>query len=104
MVAVLTLLSVVAVSIIIVRVATKALQLTGLSAEAARFQAYSAFSGTGDTLVLYGKRSGLDELESRLAGASGDAAHEKARHVHERELREQDIDAAKRESLRSEPN
>jgi hypothetical protein len=260
MVAVFTLLSVVAISIVIVRVATKALQLTGLSAEAARFQAYSAFSGTGftteeaedvvrqpvrrrivmimmllrnaglvtavstlvlsfvgtetgtetlrrgvmliaglgvlvllarsswtdrqlsrvidwalkrytnlnvrdyytllnlkenynvsrfevhegawladktiqevdlvqegvlvlgilradgsylgtprgryrmhagDTLVLYGKRPCLDELESRLQGSSGDAAHEKAKHAHERELHEQDIEDARQESLRS---
>jgi hypothetical protein len=259
MVAVFTLLSVVAISIIIVRVATKALQLTGLSAEAARFQAYSAFSGTGftteeaedvvrqpvrrrivmimmllrnaglvtvistlvlsfvgtetgtdtlrrgvmlvgglgvlallarsgwadrqlsrvidwalkrytnldvrdyytllnlkedynvsrfeihkgtwlegktiqevdlvregvlvlgilradgsylgtprgryrlhagDTLVLYGKRPSLDELESRLAGTSGDAAHEKAKDAHERELQDQDVQDAKQESLR----
>jgi len=57
MVAVFTLLSVVAVSIIVVRVATKALQLTGLSAETARFQAYSAFSGTGASRPMRRKTS-----------------------------------------------
>jgi len=46
----------------------------------------------GDTLVLYGKRSNLDDLESRLAGTSGDAAHEKAKDAHERELQEQDVE------------
>ena len=80
MVAVLTLLSVVAISIIIVRVATKALQLTGLPAEAARFQAYSAFSGTGFT---------TEEAEDI-----------RAKHAHERELSLQDIEDAARESPR----
>lgn len=54
----------------------------------------------GDTLVLYGKRSCLDELENRLAGASGDLAHERAKHAHERELSLQDIEDAARESPR----
>jgi len=54
----------------------------------------------GDTLVLYGKRPCLHELESRLGGSAGDAAHEQAKHEHERELREQDIEDVKKESLR----
>lgn len=49
MVALSTLLSVVAISVVVVRVATKALELTGLSQDAARFQAFSAFTGTGFT-------------------------------------------------------
>lgn len=49
MIALLTLLSIVAVSIVVVRVATKALQFTGLSLDTARFQAYSIFTGTGFT-------------------------------------------------------
>ncbi len=49
MVAIFTLLSVVAISIVVIRVATRAFMLTGMSAEAARFQAYSAFTGTGFT-------------------------------------------------------
>lgn len=49
MLAVITLLSVVAVSIIIVRIAAIALMLTGLSRDVARFQARSALSGTGFT-------------------------------------------------------
>lgn len=42
-------LSVVGASIVVVRVATKALQMTGLAYDSARFQAYSAFTGTGFT-------------------------------------------------------
>lgn len=33
----------------------------------------------GDTLVLYGKAELLSELDLRPSGASGDAAHEKAK-------------------------
>jgi hypothetical protein len=47
--AVLTLLTVVAVSLLITRIATLALVSTGLSQESARFQARSAFSGSGFT-------------------------------------------------------
>jgi len=43
------LLSVLAISLVVTRVATIALMFTGLSAEAARFQARSAFTGTGFT-------------------------------------------------------
>lgn len=46
---VLTLLSVVVLSLIVVRVASVALTLTGLSRELARFEARSAFTGTGFT-------------------------------------------------------
>jgi hypothetical protein len=49
MTAVLSLLVVVTVSLLITRVATIALTATGLSAESARFQARSAFSGSGFT-------------------------------------------------------
>ncbi len=49
MVALFTLLSIIAVSIVVNRIATKALEHTGLSTEAARFQSYSAFTGTGFT-------------------------------------------------------
>jgi hypothetical protein len=49
MVALATVLVVVIVSLLIARVATVALVLTGLSREAARFQARSALSGTGFT-------------------------------------------------------
>lgn len=49
MLAVITLLSVVAISIIIVRISAIALMLTGLSRDVARFQARSALSGTGFT-------------------------------------------------------
>jgi TrkA-C domain len=47
--AILTLLIVVALSLVVTRVATVALTATGLSREAARFQARSAFSGAGFT-------------------------------------------------------
>jgi hypothetical protein len=49
MTAVLTLLTVIALSLLITRIATVALVSTGLSQEAARFQARSAFSGSGFT-------------------------------------------------------
>ncbi|MFO7821854.1 MAG: hypothetical protein R6V56_07380 [Lentisphaeria bacterium] len=44
-----TLLTALGLSLVITRLATTALTLTGLSAEAARFQARSAFTGTGFT-------------------------------------------------------
>ncbi len=49
MTAILTLLIVLALSLVVTRVATVALTATGLSREAARFQARSAFSGAGFT-------------------------------------------------------
>jgi hypothetical protein len=49
MLAVITLLIVVTVTLIVTRVATIALALTGMSKEAARFQARSALTGTGFT-------------------------------------------------------
>lgn len=49
MIALLSLLLVVAISILIVRIASAALVLTGLTKESARFQARSALSGTGFT-------------------------------------------------------
>jgi hypothetical protein len=49
MIAVFTFLTVLVLSLIIVRVATVALTLTGLSKEMARFQARSAWTGTGYT-------------------------------------------------------
>lgn len=49
MTAIITLLTVVAVSLLITRIATLALVSTGLSKESARFQARSAFSGSGFT-------------------------------------------------------
>lgn len=51
MVAVLTVLLVVALSLLVTRVATTALTLTGLSRELARFQARSALTTTGFTTV-----------------------------------------------------
>lgn len=48
-VGIITLLTVLALSLAITRLATVALTLTGLSGEAARFQARSAFTGTGFT-------------------------------------------------------
>lgn len=49
MTAVISLLIVVALSLLVVRVGAVALMMTGLSQEVARFQALSAFSGTGFT-------------------------------------------------------
>ena len=80
-----------------------ALVVTGLSREAARFQARSAYTGVGfttdesrangtyvgapkgatkilpnDNLVLYGRSSALEELDRRLKGRVGDRAHDAA--------------------------
>ncbi|MDK1031820.1 MAG: potassium transporter TrkA, partial [Planctomycetia bacterium] len=49
MFAIASLLVIIALSLVIVRVATVALTLTGLSDDLARFQAYSAFTGVGFT-------------------------------------------------------
>lgn len=49
MVAIFSLFIAVALSLLVTRIATIALMLTGLSIEAARFQAYSAFTGSGFT-------------------------------------------------------
>ncbi|WP_299732249.1 hypothetical protein [uncultured Tateyamaria sp.] len=49
MIAALTLLCLLALSMIVVRIGSTALRLTGMSQAAARFQALSAFSGTGFT-------------------------------------------------------
>jgi len=43
----------------------------------------------GDTLVVYGRSTGLYELQDRKAGASGDAAHERAITEHSRVVAEQ---------------
>jgi hypothetical protein len=48
-VGIIALLTVLVLSLLITRVATVALTMTGLSQEAARFQARSAFTGTGFT-------------------------------------------------------
>lgn len=44
----------------------------------------------GDVLVLYGTEESLDELNERLAGAEGEAAHERAKRDHLGRLRAQD--------------
>ena len=49
MAAIASLLIVLTISLMVTRVATMALVLTGMSREAARFQARSAFSGVGYT-------------------------------------------------------
>ena len=49
MIAILSLLIIVTMSLLVTRIAAMALMLTGLSQEAARFQARSAFTGTGFT-------------------------------------------------------
>ena len=49
MIALISLLIIIALSIIVVRIGAIALELTGLSSEIASFQAQSAFSGAGFT-------------------------------------------------------
>jgi hypothetical protein len=43
----------------------------------------------GDTLVVYGRSTGMYELQDRKAGAAGDAAHERAITEHSRVVAEQ---------------
>ncbi|MEQ8951335.1 TrkA C-terminal domain-containing protein [Marinovum algicola] len=59
MIAIFSLLLVIALSLLIVRIGTIALTMTGLTEEVARFQALSAFSGAGFT---------TDEAEQVVAG------------------------------------
>ena len=49
MVPLISLMIIILFSIIVVRIGTVALEMTGLSREVARFQAQSAFTGTGFT-------------------------------------------------------
>ncbi|TDL74871.1 hypothetical protein E2L08_15780 [Palleronia sediminis] len=59
MIAIFSLLLVIVLSLLIVRIGTIALTMTGLTEEVARFQALSAFSGAGFT---------TDEAEQVVAG------------------------------------
>jgi hypothetical protein len=59
MIAIFSLLLVIALSLLIVRIGTIALTMTGLTEEVAKFQALSAFSGAGFT---------TDEAEKVVAG------------------------------------
>ena len=58
MIAVVSLLFILSMSLLITRIATVALQLTGLSKESARFQARSAFSGGRRPLLARPLRAG----------------------------------------------
>lgn len=72
MIAVFTLLLVVALSILVVRVGAIAFVMTGLSEDVARFQALSAFSGAGfttseaETIVMYPARRRIATMLIRL--------------------------------------
>jgi Trk-type K+ transport system membrane component len=57
-VGIIALFTVLALSLFITRLATTALAATGLSWQAARFQARSAFTGTGFTTSEAGHRGG----------------------------------------------
>ena len=65
----LTVIVMYSLSVLIIRVATVSLQLTGLSAGVAKFQALSAFSGAGYTtneselIVNFPKEGRIDEYE-----------------------------------------
>jgi hypothetical protein len=104
MAAVVTLLIIVTLSLLVTRIATVALTLTGMSREQARFQARSALTGTGfttseaeevtnhpvrrrivlflmlvlhpgDTVVLYGPQETLDAIDRRPKDRRGDDEH-----------------------------
>lgn len=87
MLALITVLVVVVVSLIVTRVATVALMETGTSRHVARFQARSALSGTGFTTgdsesVVNHQQSRLEELDERGQGREGAAAASEARAEH----------------------
>jgi Trk-type K+ transport system membrane component len=65
MLAIGTVLAALLLSLLITRIATIALSVTGLSRETARFQARSAFTGVGFTTDLLGQMA----LESHGRGA-----------------------------------
>ncbi len=54
----------------------------------------------GDTLVLYGRVERLDDLQSRMRDAAGEAAHRKARRSHEEDLTDQDQGELEKERAR----
>jgi hypothetical protein len=57
----------------------------------------------GDTLIVYGRSSALDELQDRKAGATGDLAHERAITEHSRVVAEQTKSEAGRRWRRARP-
>lgn len=75
--AAITLLVILTVSVVVVRAAAVALRLTGMPVEVARFQARSAFTGTGFTtseseaIVNYPIRNGRHVPAAFLAGGRG---------------------------------
>ena len=73
MVAVLSLLIVVTLSLLVMRIAAMALMLTGLSRETAHFQTRSAFTGTGFTTTVW-------------RGTRGNSPHRRAIGEHEHDL------------------
>lgn len=114
MAAIMSLLIALTLSLLVTRIAAMALMLTGMSREAARFQARSAFTGVGfttqeaeegaylgtptadmeiragDILVLYGPILRIEELDQRRKGQHGQAAHEEAVEELEEVLEEQE--------------
>lgn len=93
---------VLSLSLIITRIATIALALTGLSEEAARFQARSAFTGTGFTtseaekvvnhpvrrriiiLLMVARSAGLVSIVISLVLSFGGSGAEQERHYQRR--------------------
>ena len=106
--AAITLLVILTVSVFIVRVAAVALRLTGMPAEVARFQARSAFSGTGFTtseseaIVNHPIRRRLIGLYRDAEAASADAI---SKHVTELETEiERSYDSLKTKPRRRRPD
>ena len=58
----------------------------------------------GDTLILYGKRSLLEELHRRRRGRAGDIAHKDAIEHHKLEVEKQEIEEREREHEREHEN
>jgi len=101
------LLTVLALSLLITRLATVALTHTGMSTQAARFQARSAFTGTGLTTseaeqvvrhpvrrrivmtLMVLRSAALAELDQRHADVGGEEAHHRAVQEQRHEISEE---------------
>jgi uncharacterized transporter YbjL len=88
LIGVVSLLCVVTLGFLITRVATVALRATGMSAAPTGMTPIRL----GDTVVVYGRTSALNELRDRRAGVAGDRAHEDAKAEHERIVAQEAIE------------
>ncbi len=126
---IIALITALTMSLIITRIATIALTMTGLSHEGVNILGVYRDDGTyvgvprgdtkiyeGDTLILYGREKTLRELDKRRAGTGGDIAHEQSksdqqehmqrqaeqerRHEARRRFKEEEVNSAKKTGLK----